>query len=260
MITFAIKVTNQGNVDATQIGVVDYVPAGLTLSDSRWTFAGGKATLGTKLALLRAGRDTTVNITFMVDAAATPGVKLNKAEISEAKDGRGDPATDVDSTPDAVDQDRFVTDNDITGDGKNGGDEDDHDPAEFTVTPRPVFDLALLKSLKAGQSGVVVPGGSVTFTIEVKNQGNVRATAVRVTDYIPAGLTLNDANWNLVGGNAVLRTAIASIAAGASAFVDITFTVNASAAEGQITNIAEITDAKDPDGNPVTDIDSNQHC
>ena len=40
-------------------------------------------------------------------------------------------------------------DDDINGDGMNGGDEDDHDPAEVVVEP---FDLALLiKVLAASQ-------------------------------------------------------------------------------------------------------------
>ncbi|RDB02255.1 DUF11 domain-containing protein, partial [Runella aurantiaca] len=91
---------------------------------------------------------------------------------------------------------------------------------------QPVFDLALRKTLAVGQSASVVAGSTVTFTITVFNQGNVDATNIQVTDYIPAGLTLNDANWSVVGSTATLNTVIASLAAGASTTRDITFVVS----------------------------------
>jgi hypothetical protein len=73
-------------------------------------------------------------------------VLLNKAEISKTsdKDNNGNPLVDIDSTPDDIDNDVFVTDDDISGNGKSGGDEDDHDPAEVKI--KQIFDLALLKN------------------------------------------------------------------------------------------------------------------
>jgi uncharacterized repeat protein (TIGR01451 family) len=249
-VKFTITVYNQGNVDATAIQVSDYIPAGLTLSDANWTVTGSTATLKTPIASLAAGSSTTVDISFTVNASFT-GSATNVAEISSATGG-----TDVDSTPDNNPNNDGTPKNDVINEnGKTGGDEDDSDPEVITVTPTPVFDLALRKTLASGQSATINPGSSVKFTITVYNQGNVDATAIQVSDYIPTGLTLNDANWSVSNGIATLKTAIASLAAGASTTRDITFTVNAGVT-GSLTNMAEISSAKDANGNTPTDVDS----
>ena len=123
--------------------------------------------------------------------------------------------------------------------------------------PPGAFDLALQKTLADGTNlGTFAPGDTVTFTITVENQGAVDATDVQVVDYLPAGLTLADPNWVDNGdGTANLATPIAALAVGASASVDIIFTIDANAS-GSINNIAEISAANDADGNPGVDIDS----
>ena len=126
----------------------------------------------------------------------------------------------------------------------------------------PVYDLALEKTLAAGQSTDLAIGDDVTFTIEIFNQGNVDATNVGVIDYIPAGLVLNDPAWT-DNGDGTATNSIAAIAAGASATIDITLTITAA---GDLNNTAEITgstavDANgdpflDPTGAPLVDVDS----
>ncbi len=142
-VTFTIEVFNQGAVDATDIAVVDYVPAGLTLADGNWTDNGdGTATLNTPIAgPLTPATSTTVDISFTIDADAS-GTLVNWAEIAGASDGDGNPATDIDSTPntDPADDNQPTGPNDTTDDeigesGLAGGDEDDHDPAGVTVIP-----------------------------------------------------------------------------------------------------------------------------
>lgn len=44
-------------------------------------------------------------------------------------------------------------------------------------------------------------GDDVVFRIEVFNQGNVDATNIEITDYIPAGLILNDNAWSQAGAS-----------------------------------------------------------
>ncbi|WP_460906414.1 beta strand repeat-containing protein [Spirosoma areae] len=124
-------------------------------------------------------------------------------------------------------------------------------PVSCTPVVTPVFDLALRKTLAAGQSTAVTPGSSVTFTITVFNQGNVTATAINLVDLIPAGLTLNDANWTAAGNIATLNTPIASLSAGASTTRNIIFTLNAGTS-GAIVNRAEISSAQGG-----TDVDSS---
>ncbi|WP_293685011.1 SdrD B-like domain-containing protein, partial [Spirosoma sp. 48-14] len=262
-VTFTIAVINQGGVDATNVQVTDYIPTGLTLNDANWTASGSKATLNSVIASLPAGQTTTRNITFTVSPTFV-GSLTNVAEISSASNPQNLP--DKDSNPDNdPTNDGTPVNDDTSGDHKNNPsqDEDDSDPEIITVVPTPVFDLALVKKLASGQSATVVAGSSVTFTITVYNQGNVDATNVQVTDYIPTGLTLNDASWTASGSLATLNSVIASLPAGQSTTRNITFTVSSNFAGGSITNVAEISSASnaqnlpdkdsDPDNNPTND-------
>jgi len=249
-VSYTILVTNQGTLDATNIGISDYIPAGLTLADGAWTEApAGTATLNTPIASLAAGAVTSVTIMFTIDAAAAGASLVNFAEISSASDGAGNPVTDIDSTPDAINDDPVGGDN-VTD--NSNGDEDDHDPAELTVT---VFDLALTKVLST--VGPFAPGDPVTFTIMVTNQGTVAAANIVLADYIPAGLVLADSDWTEApAGTATLNTPIASLAVGGSTMVPIGFTI-ASGFSGTLTNVSEIAAADNADsGLPGDDIDS----
>lgn len=128
---------------------------------------------------------------------------------------------------------------------------------KVTFTAQPVSDLALMKRVDAAQATPIKPGDAVKFVVEVYNQGTTEATAIEVTDYIPTGLTLSDKNWTDNGdGTATLKTPIASLAAGTSTTVEINFTVAANATKGTLSNVAEISAAKDKDGNPFVDKDS----
>ena len=140
----------------------------------------------------------------------------NVAEIT------GDDGDDEDSTPD----------NDEEG-------EDDQDEDEVMIGQ--IFDLALIK--EKSTLGPLLPGDAVSFTITVYNQGSLDATDIAVVDYIPTGLILNDANWTETGGVASLNTPIASLAAGASTSVDISFTIDPDFMAGTIRNYAEISGA-----------------
>ncbi len=116
------------------------------------------------------------------------------------------------------------------------------------------FDLALTKVLKAGSPASFKPGDNVTFTVSVINQGTVTATGVQVTDYIPTGLTLNDALWSAVGTSAILVTPIASLAPGSTVTRDITFTISSTYQGATIRNWAEISAATNALG--LQDVDS----
>jgi uncharacterized repeat protein (TIGR01451 family) len=147
-VTFTITVYNQGDVDANSIIITDYIPTGLDLNDTDWTDNGSTAeyTFGS----LVAGASGTVDITFTADG--TLGTIRNWAEISS------DDGDDIDSTPDAInfnqtqETDDLDDDNVIDEAGNAGGDEDDHDPAEITVTSTPIYDFALVKDLAVGQT------------------------------------------------------------------------------------------------------------
>ena len=153
---------------------------------------------------------------------------VNWAEISS------DDGDDIDSITDDI----LANDNQPAAPGaptddvidNTAGDEDDHDPAGVSVEN---FDLALTKvftsdTAGAPNDGVIVPGADVTFTITVENQGTTDATTFDVTDYLPAGFTLNDAAWTDNGATATFTGG--PLAAGAS--TDITITMTAGTATG----------------------------
>ncbi|HRI26498.1 MAG TPA: hypothetical protein PK239_16955, partial [Chitinophagales bacterium] len=68
--------------------------------------------------------------------------------------------------------------------------------ATFTINePDAIYDLALIKQLSTGQPAVVSVGSLVSFTITIFNQGSADAYNIAITDYIPSGMVLADADW-----------------------------------------------------------------
>jgi len=260
VITYDVTVTNQGNVNAFNIGLVDYIPAGLILADSDWTAVGASATLNTPISFLAAGASTTVEITFQIDPAFGGATILNDSEISEADDdtnpNNADP-TDVDSTPaDDLTPDDLPGNDDITD--MTGG--DDQDPEQIMVDqPVDIFDLALAKTVSSSTPAPYVPGDVITYELTVTNQGNVNAFNIGLVDYIPAGLILADSDWTAVGASATLNTPISFLAAGASTTVEVTFQIDPAFGGASILNDSEISEADDdtnPNNADPTDVDS----
>jgi len=268
-VSFMIEVFNQGTIPADNIEVVDYMPSCMSLMDTDW-IDNGNGTASITLSVANGGlpfplqpaTSTSVEITLMVDSC-NDGVETNWAEISGATDGNGGPVTDEDSTPDDTNDDPFQTDNDTSGDGTD--DEDDHDPADIPIgVPGPqTFDLALVKVLAPGQSSTVMPGDFVNYEVFVVNQGTIAADNIEITDYIPSCLTLADAAWTDNGdGTATIALSVANggltgpLLAGQSIGVDLIMQVGTTCNGMSVTNWAEISDATDNDGNPVTDEDS----
>ena len=242
-VKYRITITNQGNVPATQIAITDSLPSGLVLQDAAWTATGNIATLNVPIAGPLAPSATAfVDITTQVSNSFTGSTLTNFAQIQSVRDGQGNPATDTDSSP---------------GNGFNNG-EDDRDSEAVQVSPTPVFDLALSKTLAPGQLGSVTPGSTVKYRITVTNQGNIPATQIAITDSLPSGLVLQDAAWTATGNIATLNVPIAGpLAPSATAFVDITTQVLNGFTGNALVNYAQIQGARDGQGNPVTDIDSN---
>jgi len=240
-VSFQLTVTNQGSVEAQHVELQDFVPNGLMLIGNDWTQNGNIATLNDPIASIPAGQTASVTIDFVVDPTFQGASIVNFAEILDAVNPQG--LSDADSTP---------------GNGSYGGTEDDYDNAIISVSQEsnPAFDLALTKVVSS--PGPYTPGDLVTFTITVVNQGDFEAYNVEVTDYIPAGLNLQDGAWTQTGSNA-RRTIAGPLAAGATATLDITFEVDPAYAGSAIVNFAEISfadDDQDPSNTPPVDIDS----
>lgn len=135
---FLISVTNQGNIHAEDVVVTDYFPAGLVLSDAAWT-NNNDGTASSSPVSIPVGETLDIPVVFTADLSqGGSDYMINWAEISQ--DNFAEFGGDVDSMPNTDPNDdnqpELVSDptNDVIDeDGKNGGDEDDHDPAELIV-------------------------------------------------------------------------------------------------------------------------------
>lgn len=225
-VTFRIEITNEGDLTAQNIEVVDYVPQGLVVIDPDWTNNGGVASLNNNISSLSPGASVSVDIDMAIIASFTGATITNYAEIAGATNNAG--AQDSDSTP---------------GNGANAPNEDDYDGAIISLQQQ-TFDLALSKSLNTSATpGPFEPGDAVTFNISVTNQGSITAQNIQLREYIPSGLTLIDSDWTAVGSVAELNVPVPSLAPGATTTLSVDFEINASFAGTSLTNFAEVGSA-----------------
>ncbi len=203
---FMITVYNQGGSSASSFTITDYIPTGYSFdpdANNGWVLENGLLT-STVEQILLPGKNVSKILKLVVENIQAASY-LNIAEISEALDLAGNPAFDVDSTPDAIiDNDNggvpfSSTDDQLNGEGDD--DEDDHDPA----VPK-IFDLAVKITLTDDR--YYFADDVVKFDIRVYNQGNVDADLIELTNYFSTELILNttlNSDWGLVDGNAFLR-------------------------------------------------------
>jgi large repetitive protein len=169
VIQYQVIVTNQGAINATNIQVVDYIPAGMQVYPSGsngWTAVGTDMATNT-VASLAAGTSVTLNLSMRL-VFGSPNTSLkNVAEIKDARDGNGNVITDIDSTPDMVKGNDTEKDGKTNEDGKNGGDEDDADPELITLDN---FDPS--GYIYCEKTGKVITGGKIKV-VSVPTGGEV---------------------------------------------------------------------------------------
>jgi uncharacterized repeat protein (TIGR01451 family) len=115
-VTYEVIITNEGNVAANNIDVVDYIPCGMTLSASSigWTVDMDGYANTTINGPLAPGASTSVFITLTIGTCANEtGLRNNIAEISDANDPSNNPSGDFDSTPDNNPGNDIVGEDDI---------------------------------------------------------------------------------------------------------------------------------------------------
>jgi len=269
-IQFIFTIYNQGDIPADSVAIIDYLPFGLTYADGgvgsmmtsggtpvQVTYSGGIFGIDT----LPAGDELSITARFRI----TPGLMMpfltNAAEIAFASNPLG--ANDLDSWANSIPDDDaggmpgspadgyiYGDGTGVPGDGVAATDEDDHDSENVPVLQ--FFDLSIAKTVTSNPP--YFPGGQVTYSISVSNEGTLDATDVIIVDYLPAGLILNDPNWkDNLDGTASLINPIPLIQPGTSASVTISFDIDYSTT-GRITNAAEIESASNALG--FMDMDS----
>jgi uncharacterized repeat protein (TIGR01451 family) len=264
IVNFNIQVINQGNIDATQVEITDYIPTQLSLVGTGWSQSGNLATR--TIALLPAGQSTTLTISLQIDANYGGGDLINYAEISSADNALG--LDDADSEFDQTNNDpgglpNSPADDYVLGNGTGAvnsgnaaGDADDHDPAMITVTA--LVDLSLTKTVDNTTPFV---GDQVIYTLTLANAGPALATGIVVEDVLPTGLSYvshNGGNYNSTTG----AWTITSLASGGNITLQITATVEA---VGNYNNCAQVLaqDQQDVDstpGNAATQQEDDNDC
>ncbi|MEQ8849359.1 SdrD B-like domain-containing protein [Botrimarina sp.] len=212
---YEIVVTNDGPSTATGVTLADTLPTGVTYVSGATTVSGqsvngsaGSPTVTSTIGTLAAGASATVTINVSVDPSAT-GTLTNTAVIA---------ATDEANT----------TNNTAT--------------AATTVVPQ--IDLAITKT-DDDAGATLAPGDTVTYTLQVTNNGPSAATGVTVTDLLPSGATFAPAGSTSpaatasVAGGTQLTYNLGSLASGADASITIVATIDASFT-GTLTNTATV--------------------
>ena len=225
-VIYTITVTNDGNDNATNVEVKDYLPKGLTivkLNDFTQSKTGD--TLSLKIGRINAGDSKSFTYTAKILAG---GSIINKAEITKS--------------------DQFDSDSQV-GNGTGKGEDD-----EATVTiGGESADLEIKKTVSNRKPNV---GENITYTITVKNNGPNTATNVEVKDYLPEGLVfVNSKDFNLSG--TILTAQIDSIKLGESKILTlIARLVAPPSGAGGAVNVAQITKSDQFDPNLKNNKDS----
>ncbi len=115
--------------------------------------------------------------------------------------------------------------------------------------PEPPLPSPNLTITKSASPTEVLPGGQVTFNIQVCNEGEATAASVIVSDGLPSELTLLSASASqgrvVVEGNGV-RAELGALLAGECATVTIVARVRADVAPGtEIRNVGSVGDLYD---------------
>ncbi len=245
-VSFTVTVTNDGPRRATDVRVLDLLPAGLTFvsaAPSQGIYS-ATAVVGPPAYPAGTWRVGTLNngasATLTINANVTGTTPItNWAQVSYSDQ------FDPDSTPGSVVPPVVVED----------------DQASVTITPSP--DLQVVKT--ATSSFAV--GTNATYSLAVNNTlGSLTtgANTYTVTDVLPPGLTLVSAagtGWtcalntpaagdNVVGGSRMVCTSATAILPGASNPNPITLTVlPAVAASPSVTNTAVVSGGGEPASN-----------
>ncbi len=125
---------------------------------------------------------------------------------------------------------------------------------EYNIPPAPSADLSLSMTVDNAAPNV---GGTITFTLTVRNAGPDNATGVAVTDLLPAGFAYAGDSGSGAYNSGTGVWTVGAVSAGGSASHTISVVVNPT---GPYTNAAQITASNqtDPDSTPNNGIGNGE--
>ena len=210
VITYVIKVTNKGNLDATSIRTIDTVPAGTELVDGSITANGtesnGKITWKTDI---EAGK--TVELSFQVSVVAD---SINLIENTAKVNGTETPTT----------QNPVIT----------------SDKQASVVIVKGVEEALEDRDAKVGET--------IRYTIKAINKSEVDGTTI-ITDKVPEGTTYvadSASEGAVVADDGTITWEKVTVPAGEEVTVSFDVTVNQDT-KTSVTNIAVVGDTETPE-------------
>jgi uncharacterized repeat protein (TIGR01451 family) len=219
-LTYTITVDNEGAGPAQNVTLSDPVPAGTSFSSATGGGTLGGGTVTWNLGTIAAGGATSVTLTVHVNAGRTTDLS-NTATVATT-------STETD-----------------TGDNQ-------------AVEPTVVQTSADLSIVVSDLPDPVAAGGTLTYTLTVANAGPSDATAVGVTDTLPADVTYSGAtpsqgSCSQLAG--LVTCSLGTLAAGGSATIDITVVPTPAAVGTTLTTTAAVSSTT-PDPVPANDSDT----
>jgi uncharacterized repeat protein (TIGR01451 family) len=213
-VTYTIVVTNNGSVDATGLTVIDDWPVGITyVSSSADQGSYDNSTSIWTVGNLNTGAKARLTITATVTMRAGVTILDNQVRISK------------------VDQ------------------QDSNMPKQIANASSTIqsADLTLTNTV---DNAAPNQQGTITYTVNLTNNGPTNATGVVVYEDLPQGVTYvssstNQGSYDSISGN----WTVGNIADGAGAKLTITVTVNMGTGALGINNVAALAYADQPDSN-----------
>ncbi len=201
-IEYTIEVFNPCSVPVSNVVVNDSAPFGATITDANGGKVDGR-NISFTIDSIKANSSATVSFTVTVDEAISgTGNLANTASITYTLPGQNEPDSNTTNT----------------------------------------VNHAVITAEKASSvdaSTILGAGDEITYTIAVTNNGTADAQNIQVVDTLPDGVTFKEGNVQNNGTS--VSASIASLAAGQTAYVSFTVTVNEIGAGSKvIANTAEV--------------------
>jgi len=206
IITYTITVTNSGNTTAYGVPISDTIPnythyvAGSAKVNGIQSGSYNSLTNKVEWSIASIAANTSVVVQFQVQVDTIPSNITVTSIRNTAYYGPGGSTTPTTPTNEV--------ENPIGG-------------------TTPISNLTVTKSSSAGNNTQVTAGQTLVYTITVTNTGTAASGIVTVTDTIPYGLTYQSSSPYGINNNGTVTWTLPSIAAGQSATITVSTTVNA---------------------------------